>query len=106
MMSTQDRWFTKIKYQFSTVNWSLPSILHFVLFRDANINELHETHIEAIRLQFLLKNTFKDFAGDIPLNNAKITNGINQNTVFKKRINKTSAPLKFFTENALILLSD
>ena len=73
---------------------------------EENINELHETHIEAIRLQFLLKNTFKDFAGDIPLKNAKNTNGTNQNTVFKKRINKTSAPLKFFTENALILLSD
>ena len=71
-----------------------------------NINELHETHIEAIWLQFLLKNTFKDFAGDIPLNNAKVTRGINQNTVFKKRINKTSVPLKFFTKKTLILLSD
>ena len=73
---------------------------------EENINELHETHIEAIWLQFLLKNTFKDFAGDINLNNAKDINGINQNTVFKKRINKTSAPLRFFIENTLILLSD
>ena len=33
---------------------------------EENINELHETHIEAIWLQYLLKKTFEDFAGDIP----------------------------------------
>ena len=73
---------------------------------DENINELHETHIEAIRLQFLLKNTFKDFSGDTPLNNAKIISGTNQNTVFKNRINKTSAPLIFLKKSTSILLSD
>ena len=106
MISTQDKWFAKIKYQFSTVNWSLPSILHFVLFMVENIYELHETHIEAIWLQFLLKNTFKDFAGDIPLKKAKNISGINHNIVFKRRTNRTSAPLKLFIENAFILLSN
>jgi len=81
-------------------------MLHFVLFIVENINELHETHIEAIWLQFLLKNTFKDSLADIPLKMAKDINGINHNTVFKKRTNKTDAPLIFFKESTSILLSD
>ena len=73
---------------------------------EENINELHETHIEAIWLQYLLKKTFEDFAGDTPLNTAKNISGINHNIVFKKRTNKTSAPLIFFIESAFVLLSD
>jgi hypothetical protein len=53
-----------------------------------------------------LKNTFKDSLGDIPLKMAKDINGINHNTVFKKRTNKTDAPLIYFKESTSILLSD
>lgn len=81
-------------------------MLHFVLLMEENINELHEIQNDAIKLQFLLKNTFKDFAGDIPLITAKNISGINHVTVLKKRTNKTSAPFTFFIESAFILLSD